>query len=169
MSLADFTECGDPTAGAVMSGVDIVATYLNANASLSGASPQAPVMGSALYNYTSDEGFTFWFSSAGNVALYASSPETFPLGAGGYCGLAVSGNDPACNYEVCKGPACITEAATNQVAPDGKLYFFLGAGAVKQFNEDAEGNAANCASEVERVEDSTGISCFNTDLFRCNS
>jgi hypothetical protein len=101
-ALGDLT-CGDASLGPVLNGVDIVATFEAAKA---GASIVPPA-GSEEYSYTTDEGFVFWFESAANAATYADAPEAYPLGAGGYCGLAVSGNDPACNNELCKGGACV--------------------------------------------------------------
>ncbi len=117
--------------------------------------------------YKSDEGFEFWFSSQDNLKDYESNPDDFPIGAGGYCGLAVSGGDPACDYEVCQGPACVEKSTTYEIA-NGKLYFFLGDGAMKIFNQDKNASATNCEANVLAVQNATGITCYNTDKFMCH-
>ena len=126
-----------------------------------------PLKGSANYVYKTSEGFEFWFSSQENQKAYETNPEDFQIGAGGYCGLAVSGGDPACDYDVCQGPACTTKSTTYEIA-NGKLYFFLGDGAMKIFNEDKNASAIDCEENVLAVENSTGITCLNTDKFMCH-
>ena len=126
-----------------------------------------PVKGSEEFVYKSDEGFEFWFSSQDNLKDYESNPDDFPIGAGGYCGLAVSGGDPACDYEVCQGPACVEKSTTYEIA-NGKLYFFLGDGAMKIFNQDKNASATNCEANVLAVQNATGITCYNTDKFMCH-
>jgi len=162
---SQLTSCGAATAGPVLNGVDIVATFTQAKA---GTPTEPPVMGSAEYNFTDSEGFTFHFSSAANAASYSASPSSYPVGAGGYCGLAVSGGDPACGYQVCEGGACLSSASTYKLASDGKLYFFLGPGAENIFSSDEAKNAAGCTANIAAVQNKTGTTCWNTDKFNCH-
>ena len=79
----------------------------------------------------------------------------------------MSGNDPACDYEVCTGPACIDSADTHAVY-DGKLYFFLGSGAKKLFEQDLDENLKNVDGVIDEVEKRNEVECLNTEIFRCN-
>mmetsp|Transcript_6155 Transcript_6155/g.12224 ORF Transcript_6155/g.12224 Transcript_6155/m.12224 type:complete len:102 (+) Transcript_6155:298-603(+) len=97
---------------------------------------------------------------------FKKSPHNYPLGAGGYCALAVSGNDPACDYEVCTGPACLDSADTHAIY-DGKLYFFLGSGARKLFEQDLHENLKNVDNVISELEDRNELTCLNTEVFRC--
>jgi len=161
-----LTSCGDPSLGPVLNGVDIVATFKLAQAK---SGTTAPVMGSSVYPYTNtDTGYSFYFATQANLDEYKASPESFPIGAGGYCGLAVSGGDPACGDSVCQGGACTTSSATFEVATDGKLYFFLGAGAMSIFNRDQSTSTAGCTANIAAVEKLTGKTCLNTDKFNCH-
>merc|ERR1711924_355055 len=87
-----LTSCGAASAGPVLNGIDIVDAFQAAKAGHSAV----PQKGSPANNYTDSAGFTFYFISAANAASYKASPSSYPVGAGGYCGLAVSGGDPAC-------------------------------------------------------------------------
>merc|ERR1711934_94410 len=164
-SHAQLTGCGSPEAAPVLNGVDIVATFAQAKA---GTPTAPPVMGSSTFNHTDSEGFVFHFSSADNAAAYAASPTSYPVGAGGYCGLSISGGDPACSYQVCQGGACLTSASTYELASDGQLYFFLGPGAMRIFNEDGSKNTAGCAANIKAVQNLTKTTCWNTDKFNCH-
>ena len=77
--------------------------------------------------YKSDEGFEFWFSSQDNLKDYESNPDDFPISAGGTADWPSLEVIPACDYEVCQGPACVEKSTTYEIA-NGKLYFFLGDG-----------------------------------------
>ena len=80
--------CGTRTLGPVLGGIDIVATYVSARQKVE----EPPIMGRPQYNFTNDEGFTFYFSSQVSLDAYAESPESYPVGAGGYCGAGCSGH-----------------------------------------------------------------------------
>ena len=43
---------------------------------------------------TDGEGFTFYFENEDNLEAFQAHKDSYPVGAGGYCGLAVSGQDP---------------------------------------------------------------------------
>ncbi len=163
---SQIKSCGSPSDGPVLNGVDIVATY---NMAKSGtANSQPPVMGSSQFVYKDAEGFEFYFESDANRAAYKENSESFPVGAGGYCGLAVSGNDPACGSKVCQGPACLTSSSTYEMA-EGKLFFFLGSGAMRLFNgSNATESAINCDANIAQAEKSIGGTCWNTDKFMCH-
>jgi hypothetical protein len=112
--------CGAPSASApVLDGIDLVAVYESLKAGDSVVPTENP--GTNQYSYTDPDGFKFLFSSQENLNKYTADPTAYPLGAGGYCALAVSGSDPACDYDVCTGPACLDSADTNMIGPDGKL------------------------------------------------
>lgn len=158
-----IASCSDPkTTGPVLNGIDIVETFTSAAA----GNATVPPVGSEKFSYTDDEGFEWHFISQANMNSYLLDPSKYPIGAGGYCSLAISGNDPACNYEVCTGPACLDSADTHAVY-NGKLYFFLGSGARHIFEEDLDTNLANVDTVIAGVEDLNGISCRNDEIFRC--
>ncbi|GMI34629.1 hypothetical protein TeGR_g11213, partial [Tetraparma gracilis] len=158
--------CGAPSASApVLDGIDLVAVYESLKAGDSVVPSENP--GTNQYSYTDPDGFKFLFSSQENLNKYTADPTAYPLGAGGYCALAVSGSDPACDYDVCTGPACLDSADTNMIGPDGKLYFFLGKGAKNIFEQDLDGNIAAVADTVEEVEERQGVGCWNNEIFRC--
>ena len=168
LSSADgqLTSCGSPSSGPVLNGVDGVATYNLAKSSQAGSQP--PIMGTSDNAFKDAEGFEFYFSSAENAALYKKNPENYPVGAGGYCGLAVSGNDPMCSASVCEGPACLTSDSTYEMA-NGKLFFFLGSGAMRIFNSNnATASAISCDANIAQAESTIGGTCWNTDKFNCH-
>jgi len=161
-----LTSCGAPSDGPVLNGIDIVATYNLAKSAQAGSTP--PVAGTSEYSYTDSEGFEFHFANANNQALFKANPKNYPVGAGGYCGLAVSGNDPMCSG-VCQGPACLTSDSTYEMA-NGKLFFFLGDGAMRIFNSNnATASALDCDANIAKVESSTGSTCWNTNKFMCHN
>ncbi|GMI48923.1 hypothetical protein TrCOL_g1814 [Triparma columacea] len=155
--------CSQPSSNPVLNGIDLVSVFESA----SKGNATIPVTGSKKFSFVDQEGFEWWFENQQNLDAYSSSPDSFPLGAGGYCALAVSGNDPACDYEVCTGPACIDSADTHAVY-DGKLYFFLGSGAKKLFEQDLEENLKNVDAVIDEVEKRNEVECLNTEIFRCN-
>ena len=134
---AAFDACGEPTKGPVLGGLDVVDAWAkalearNATAHLPPMAAAPPLRGSAEHVFTTKDGFALHFATEANRDAYAADPSKYPLGAGGYCGLGASGRDPRCaNGDHCRGPACGTSPLTFQVSGvDGKLYFFLGAGA----------------------------------------
>lgn len=154
--------CSPPSYGPVLNGVDVVSVFTSA---ISGNST-VPSIGSPELSYVDEEGFEWWFESSSNLEDFKSTPASYPLGAGGYCALAVSGNDPACDYEVCTGPACLDSADTHAVY-EGKLYFFLGSGARKLFEQDLQENLKNVEDVITDVEIRNEITCLNTEVFRC--
>ena len=179
---AAFDACGEPTKGPVLGGIDVVDAWAKAlkarNATVSNQVPRPPHMaeapplrGSAEHVFTTKDGFALHFATEANKDAYAADPSKYALGAGGYCGLGASGRDPRCaNGDHCRGPACGTSPLTFQVSGvDGKLYFFLGAGARQIFNEDEEASVAGAAAKVVEVEAATGRACFNTDLLGCRT
>ena len=179
---AAFDACGEPNKGPVLGGIDIVDAWAKAlkarNATAPSQGPRLPHMaeapplrGSAEHVFTTPDGFALHFATEANRDAYAADPAKYPLGAGGYCGLGASGRDPRCpGGGHCRGPACGTSPLTFQISNvDGKLYFFLGAGARQIFNEDEEASVAGAAAKVVEVEAATGRACFNTDLLGCRT
>ena len=179
---AAFDACGEPTKGPVLGGIDVVDAWAKAlkarNATVSNQGPRLPhvaeappLRGSAEHVFTTKDGFALHFATEANKDAYAADPSKYPLGAGGYCGLGASGRDPRCpEGGHCRGPACGTSPLTFQVSGvDGKLYFFLGAGARQIFNEDEEASVAGASAKVKAVEAATGRACFNTDLLGCRT
>ena len=179
---AAFDACGEPNKGPVLGGIDIVDAWAKAlkarNATVSNQGPRPPhlaeappLRGSAEHVFTTKDGFALHFSTKANRDAYAADPSKYPLGAGGYCGLGASGRDPRCaNGDHCRGPACGTSPLTFQVSGvDGKLYFFLGAGARQIFNEDEKASVEGASAKVKAVEEATGRACFNTDLLGCRT
>jgi len=162
--------CGAANLGPVLGGVDIVSAYAAATA---GARIDPP-MGSSQYRWQNPEGFFFHFTSRENLDAYSASPKSFPLGAGGYCGLACSGHDDSCAAgSMCKGPACLSSPMTYEIATDGLLYFFFGGGGMKTFNyfdgtnksQINMSSIASCAMAVIEAEHAQGHQCFNTDFY----
>ena len=179
---AAFDACGEPTKGPVLGGIDVVDAWAKAlkarNATVSNQGPRPPhvaeappLRGSAEHVFTTEDGFALHFATEANRDAYAADPAKYALGAGGYCGLGASGRDPRCpEGGHCRGPACGTSPLTFQISGvDGKLYFFLGAGARQIFNEDEKASVAGAAAKVEAVEEATGRACFNTDLLGCRT
>ena len=185
---AAFDACGTPEAGPVLGGVDVVDAWAKAlgaqnvpapppgapraapGRALAGAEAP-PLKGSAEHVYTTKDGFAFHFATPENRDAYALDPAKYPLGAGGYCGLGASGRDPRCpGGGECRGPACGTSPVTFQISGvDGKLYFFLGAGARSIFNEDEAASVAGASAKVKAVEAAAEHQCFNTDLLGCRT
>merc|ERR1719262_1705986 len=174
---AAFDACGEPTKGPVLGGLDVVDAWAkalearNATAHLPPGAAAPPLRGSAEHVFTTKDGFALHFATEANRDAYAADPSKYPLGAGGYCGLGASGRDPRCaNGDHCRGPACGTSPLTFQVSGvDGKLYFFLGAGARQIFNEDEKASVAGAAAKIQKIEAATGRACFNTDLLGCRT
>ena len=175
---AAFDACGEPTKGPVLGGIDVVDAWAKAlkarNATAPSQGPRLPHMaeapplrGSAEHAFTTKDGFALHFATEANKDAYAADPAKYPLGAGGYCGLGASGRDPRCpEGGHCRGPACGTSPLTFQVSGvDGKLYFFLGAGARQIFNEDEKASVAGAAAKIQKIEAATGRACFNTDYW----
>ena len=174
---AAFDACGEPTKGPVLGGLDVVDAWAkalearNATAHLPPMAAAPPLRGSAEHVFTTKDGFALHFATEANKDAYAADPSKYALGAGGYCGLGASGRDPRCaNGDHCRGPACGTSPLTFQVSGvDGKLYFFLGAGARQIFNEDEKASVEGASAKVKAVEAATGRACFNTDLLGCRT
>ena len=174
---AAFDACGEPTKGPVLGGLDVVDAWAkalearNATAHLPPVAAAPPLRGSAEHVFTTKDGFALHFATEANKDAYAADPSKYALGAGGYCGLGASGRDPRCaNGDHCRGPACGTSPLTFQVSGvDGKLYFFLGAGARQIFNEDEKASVEGAAAKIQNIEAATGRACFNTDLLGCRT
>ena len=179
---AAFDACGEPNKGPVLGGIDIVDAWAKAlkarNATAPSQGPRPPPMaeapplrGSAAHAFATADGFALHFATEANRDAYAADPAKYPLGAGGYCGLGASGRDPRCpEGGHCRGPACGTSPLTFQISGvDGKLYFFLGAGARQIFNEDEKASVEGASAKVKAVEEATGRACFNTDLLGCRT
>lgn len=185
---AAFDACGTPEAGPVLGGVDVVDAWAKALGAQNGPAPPPgapraapgralagaeapPLKGSAEHVFTTKDGFAFHFATPENRDAYASDPTKYPLGAGGYCGLGASGRDPRCpGGGECRGLACGTSPVTFQISGvDGKLYFFLGAGARSIFNEDEAASVEGASAKVQAVEEAAGHACFNTDLLGCRT
>ena len=161
--------CSEPSSGPVMDGIDLVDTK---RAILFG---KAPVYAAGTdFSYTDEDGFEFRFNSADNRDEFQNNPSFYELAAGGFCPYAASGQDPACDGvagEACNGPACLTdEDSVEVIESDGKMYFFLGKGALSKFMtagadivEDTQKNTDEALSK------SSFKTCLNTELFKCKS
>jgi len=89
--------CGLPsTSSPVLNGIDIVSVY-EAAVNNTHVVPSEH-MGTKSLSFTSEDGFVYYFESQSNLDKYTKSPSSFEIGAGGYCALAISGSDPACDY-----------------------------------------------------------------------
>jgi len=169
--------CGTRTLGPVLGGIDIVATYVSARQKVE----EPPIMGRPQYNFTNDEGFTFYFSSQASLDAYAESPESYPVGAGGYCGGSCSGmdancadewnsNDPVWGVDHCLGGICPTSSVAHQIASNGVLYFFRSETSRDVFNrvasnQDQAASIANCTETVRLAAQAQGFTCWNTDEY----
>jgi len=164
--------CGTRTLGPVLGGIDIVATYVSARQKVE----EPPIMGRPQYNFTNDEGFTFYFSSQVTLDVYAESPESYPVGAGGYCGAGCSGTDVNCandwnskdpvwGVDHCLGGVCPTSSAAHQIASNGVLYFFRNENSRDHFNLDQAASIANCTETVRLAAQAQGLTCWNTDEY----
>eukprot|EP00211_Chloroparvula_japonica_P009046 CAMPEP_0119125394 /NCGR_PEP_ID=MMETSP1310-20130426/4681_1 /TAXON_ID=464262 /ORGANISM="Genus nov. species nov., Strain RCC2339" /LENGTH=182 /DNA_ID=CAMNT_0007115455 /DNA_START=145 /DNA_END=693 /DNA_ORIENTATION=+ len=157
--------CGSPDAGPVMHGLDLVATR---GAAMNGS---LPVFGRQDINYTDAEGFVYLFTSSSHRDEFLANPDDYRVGAAGYCGFAVTGNDKGCNppYEPCNGGVCLDSPDTFMIQPtNNMLYFFLSPHARRLFvgkddgalsARQAEANVA-IAGVVHQVRN-----CINTDVF----
>ena len=160
--------CGSPDSGPVLNGLDLVDTLKNV------AFGNAPVFANSTdaVTYTDDDGFEFKFNSKENMQAYLDTPTLYQIGAGGYCGYAISGNDPACGSDgdACNGPACLTDDdAVEILENDGKMYFFLGNGALNKFMK-ADGAPEDAAANLEEARLKSGYAnCYNTDTYRCKN
>jgi len=164
-SAENMIKCGTPSAGPVLNGLDLVETLKSL------AYGNAPVFANSTeHSYVDEDGFVFQFASEENKETYLANVDLYQIGAGGYCGFAVSGFDPACGSDgdSCNGPACLTSDETAEIlVNDGKMYFFLGNGALNQFMK-TDGSRENAADNLEEARKSSGYAnCYNTDLFRC--
>ena len=155
--------CGAADVGPVVGGVDILETFRLAQANMTS---EPPPMGLPRYNWTDEEGYTFYFLSQANADEFGANQNKYPLGSGGYCGLASSGIDPSCAFEGCKGPACITEALY-EISTDGKLYFFFGADGQVAYDDGEPSSSAGSAALLAKVEADKGGKCYNTDYSAC--
>jgi hypothetical protein len=76
--------CSQPSSNPVLNGIDLVSVFESA----SKGNATIPVTGSKKFSFVDQEGFEWWFENQQNLDAYSSSPDSFPLGAGGYCALA---------------------------------------------------------------------------------
>jgi len=172
--------CGDPTLGPVLAGVDLVATFRLAEA----GTLAAPTMGLPQYSWTTVNGYSFYFSSQETLDAYRASPDSFPLGAGGYCGYACSGHDSTCDChdvesceenDFCKGPSCLTSPLNYEIMSDGKLYFFFAEGGKDTFKQyDAlnisieHRSSTHCDAAIEKAKSlAEDGACYNTEFYYC--
>ncbi|KAH8066846.1 voltage-gated potassium channel [Aureococcus anophagefferens] len=155
-SSAHLKRCGWPWEGPVLEGVDVAATYDAAVLARARHRPLgAPVRGSANYSATVD-GFTYLFASTESRDAFAAAPGDYELGAGGFS-VGVGG---------ARASACAASADTDDLAADGKLYFFRDAARHAFFDDEAVA-IAGAAKAVAAAENATGAPCRNTASFRC--
>lgn len=140
----------------VLKGADVVAYFsLNEN--------QTAVIGDSKFSSTYN-GYTFYFSSHANKALFEASPESYAPQWGGFCAYGVSGYDGN-NYLKKITQLWSVPADVNQFSIiDSKLYLFRGAGAKELFEADLDTNVEGGNGMWEGwFGDCTGF--FNTECF----
>jgi YHS domain-containing protein len=71
-------ECGDPSLGPVLGGVDFVATMM------SGDPKAAPTMGSSAFNDSALGGYTFFFDNEANLDAFRANRTKYAPKYGGY-------------------------------------------------------------------------------------
>jgi YHS domain-containing protein len=159
--------CTDPDAGPVMQGVDLV-EYFNRAA-----------QGDTYLEYSGDvcdgsietnfAGYTFYFKSEANKALFDANPITYVPQFGGFCTLGITAEFcPAFQWDKsCLGPKALTNAW--QIL-DGKLYFFMQSIPLTMFNENPYlliDQGTKRWADFFGVEESQGVyhintACYNT-------
>eukprot|EP00729_Bicosta_minor_P002357 gene2357-29344_t len=90
--------CGDPHAGPVLGGIDLVAAVDNAGKNVSQVKGDLRV--------TLGE-YNFMFTSTDNAAKFLANVSAYVPRYGGYCGIAMTGHDSCCKpMQYCLGPTC---------------------------------------------------------------
>lgn len=97
--------CGDPAAGPVLGGIDLVAaagglgtTGGTVGTLLEGSPNHAVQLGS----------YSFWFVSAEHAMAFTTNVDRFVPRYGGFCGVAMTGHDDCCSPAAfCLGPTCV--------------------------------------------------------------
>jgi len=167
-------QCGDPTKGPVLGGVDLVAAVRQAGLNTSdpfGSSDNAVLLGN----------YTFWFQSPGNALEFTHNATAYVPRYGGYCGIAMTGHDDCCApLKYCLGPTC-TKQHLSYGSFGGRLVFFFGSmvaagweknGRAAQNLADADANWASVVQQrsippVDAVRHPDIPACFNTDYLWC--
>ena len=148
--------CGDPNAGPVLGGVDLVDLKRCVDRAGAPSSPDcAPTVGSVNATYG---GYTFAFRNASNRAAFESDPVPYLPASGGFCSFSLTGFDAngAGFWCACAGHE------DGYAYVDGAAHFFLFGGAKESFLRDGPGNmTANWRALLEENGAAEGA-CFNT-------
>ena len=148
--------CGDPNAGPVLGGVDLVDLKRCVDRAGAPSSPDCPpTVGSVNATYG---GYTFAFRNASNRAAFDADPVPFLPATGGFCSFSLTGFD-----ENGAGFWCACAGHEDGYAyVDGAAHFFLFGGAKASFLRDGAGNmTANWRALLEENGAAEGA-CFNT-------
>ena len=148
--------CGDPKAGPVIGGIDLVDLKRCVDRAGAPSSPDcAPTVGSVDATYG---GYTFAFRNASNRDAFESDPLPFLPATGGFCSFSLTGFD-----ENGAGFWCACAGHEDGYAyVDGAAHFFLFGGAKASFLRDGAGNmTANWRALLEENGATEGA-CFNT-------
>ena len=148
--------CGDPNAGPVLGGVDLVDLKRCVDRAGAPSSPDcAPTVGSVNATYG---GYTFAFRNASNRDAFESDPRPYLPATGGFCSFSLTGFD-----ENGAGFWCACAGHEDGYAyVDGAAHFFLFGGAKASFLRDGAGNmTANWRALLEENGAAEGA-CFNT-------
>ena len=99
--LATPQQCGEPGAGPVLGGIDLVEA-----AALAGHNVSLP-RGTEAHGVNAF-GYRFLFASEANAEAFRSDPDAHVPRFGGYCGIAMTGHDQCCApLKACLGPTCV--------------------------------------------------------------
>ena len=131
----------------VLEGVDVVAYFslpwaqdMTAEFG-SQISSGAAIMGSAEYSATY-AGYSFYFASDANRALFAAAPEVYAPTFGGFCAYGVSGYDGRDNLQRQTQLYSVPSSPEVWAIVDGALYFARGTEALELFLVNATRNIA---------------------------
>ena len=80
------SSCGDPEAGPVLGGIDLVAARANAGRAQTSSLPFLQGIPSI---YASLGGYEFWFKSQANARAFSCDPLPYLPLFGGYCGIGI--------------------------------------------------------------------------------
>jgi hypothetical protein len=189
-------QCGEPGAGPVLGGIDLVEA-----SALAGQNASVP-RGSEMHGVNAF-GYRFLFVSEANAAAFQSDPAAHVPRFGGYCGIAMTGHDDCClPLPACLGPTCIHLDKRYAALPmpsifrlcgkllhflthsphcpcsygvyAGSLVFFFSPGVKLFWDHTADANLiaanANWAALIKHrnITVSGGVAhCFNTDFLWC--
>lgn len=124
--------------------VSVGLTAAGAPLGLHGVDPVAfiatgdPVEGDAAYTAKHD-GVAYYFSSAGNKAMFEANPAAYLPQNGGFC-----------TYGVSVGKKFDGDPEHHAVI-NGQLYVFLNEEIFQAFNKDREGTISNAANNWQRI------------------